>query len=144
MEAMITLEKREDNIQQTDITENVIQLLVNNLAQLQPIWIPIENPVIRKHLIVRDGHSSPHDVVEYHSFTFSAPNSQGEIPVRKIKDPLVVEIFEKHRVLEERLKAKEGNDVFDLDALDMCLVPYVIIPTKFKTLDFEKYKGLVV
>ena len=36
----------------------------------------------------------------------------------------------------------EGYDVFDVGALEMCLVPDVVIPPKFKTPDFEKYKGL--
>lgn len=102
----------------------------------------VENPTIQEHLIVRDGHSLPHDAVEYHSFVFSTTNSQGAIPVRKVKDPLVVEISEKHRVLEERLKAIEGNVAFDMDVLDMCLVPNLIIPLKFKTLGFEKYKRI--
>lgn len=31
--------------------------------------------------------------------------------------------------------------MIDVDALDMCLVPDVVIPPKFKMCDFEKYKG---
>lgn len=46
----------------------------------------------------------------------------------KTKRPKVIEIAEKYRVLHKRLKATEENDYFDLDALDMCLVPDMIIP----------------
>lgn len=53
-----------------------------------------------------------------------------------------MEMAEKHHMLEGRLKAIKGNDVFDLDALDMCLVSDLIITPKFKTPDFEKYKGI--
>lgn len=34
----------------------------------------------------------------------------------------------------------EGNDIFGAVAMDMCLDSDLTIPTKFKTLDFEKYK----
>ena len=43
-------------------------------------------------------------------------------------------------MLDERLKVIEGNDAFDMDALNMCLVPGLIIPPKFKAIDFQKYK----
>lgn len=43
-------------------------------------------------------------------------------------------------MIEKRLKAIEGRDTFDLDALNMCLVPGLVIPMKFKTSYFEKYK----
>ncbi|XP_050920293.1 uncharacterized protein LOC127137930 [Lathyrus oleraceus] len=49
---------------------------------------------------------------------------------------------DKYRVLEERLKVIEGFSIFGVDAMGMCLVPDVDIPTKFKTHNFEKYKGV--
>lgn len=39
------------------------------------------------------------------------------------------------------MKAMEGFGTFGLEAADMCLVPGVKIPTKFKVPVFEKYKG---
>lgn len=71
VKAMIALEKREDNVQQTVVTENFIPPQVNCQTQSHPIRILVENPAIQENLIVRDKHLSPHDVVEYHSFTFS-------------------------------------------------------------------------
>ncbi|CAL5193211.1 unnamed protein product [Lathyrus oleraceus] len=140
VEAMTTLARREDNIQQTTVTENVIPPQVNNLAQTQPVQIPIEKQVRQERPTVRDEHSSC-DAIEYHSFAFSAQNSQREVPVMKVKDPRDVEVAGRFKVLKEKLKAIEGHDAFGLNALDMCLVPGLILPPKFKTTDFEKYKG---
>ncbi|XP_058787931.1 uncharacterized protein LOC131662225 [Vicia villosa] len=46
------------------------------------------------------------------------------------------------KALEERIKAVEGYDVFDVDTFEMSLVPDLTIPHKFKVPNFEKYKGL--
>src|SRR3954469_15806516 len=46
------------------------------------------------------------------------------------------------KALEERLKAVEGYDAFDVDTFEMSLVPDLTIPHKFKVPNFEKYKGL--
>ena len=39
------------------------------------------------------------------------------------------------------MKALRGKELFGKDAYDLCLVPNVHIPHKFKVPDFEKYKG---
>ena len=45
-------------------------------------------------------------------------------------------------VLEERLRAIEGTDVYgNIEATQLCLVPDLIIPAKFKVLEFDKYDG---
>ncbi|XP_050875901.1 uncharacterized protein LOC127079559 [Lathyrus oleraceus] len=104
VEAMATLERRDDSVQRTIVIENIIP-------------------------------------PQYHSFAFSVQNSQGAVPVTKIKDPRDVAVAERFQVLEEKLKAIEGHDAFGLNASDMCLVPGLIMPPKFKTPNFEKYKG---
>jgi len=44
--------------------------------------------------------------------------------------------------IEERLRAIEGGgDYASADMEDLCLVPNVVIPPKFKVSDFNKYKG---
>jgi len=44
--------------------------------------------------------------------------------------------------IEERLRAIEGGrDYAFADMTELCLVPDVIIPPKFKVSDFDKYKG---
>jgi len=45
--------------------------------------------------------------------------------------------------LEERLRAVEGNDWFDLmRATKVCLVPNIVVPKDFRIPDFIKYTGL--
>jgi len=44
--------------------------------------------------------------------------------------------------IEERLRAIEGGgDYAFADLVELCLVPNIIIPPKFKVPDFNKYKG---
>ncbi|KAA0058813.1 NBS-LRR type resistance protein [Cucumis melo var. makuwa] len=44
--------------------------------------------------------------------------------------------------MEERLRSIEGADMYEnIDATQLCLISDVVIPPKFKTLDFEKYNG---
>ena len=55
--------------------------------------------------------------------------------------PAIVE-REKFNHIEERLRTiKGGGDYAFTDMAKLCLVPDVIIPPKFKVLDFDKYKG---
>ncbi|RDY02313.1 hypothetical protein CR513_14255, partial [Mucuna pruriens] len=42
---------------------------------------------------------------------------------------------------EKWLRVIEGIDKYGLDAIDLCLVPDVVLPTNFKTPEFDKYKG---
>lgn len=143
MEAMIGLANKYDNIQRTTITKNVIPPQVNDQAQPQHVQILVKAFSIQQHPIIRDGYSSPHDGITYHSFTFAEPNSQGEILVRKTKRTEVIEIIEKYRVWEEILKDIKGHDAFDLDALNMCLVPSLVITPKFKVpMTFKTTKGI--
>ena len=49
---------------------------------------------------------------------------------------------EKLDQIEERLRVVEGGKDYSLANMeDFCLVPDVVIPLKFKVLDFNKYKG---
>lgn len=47
---------------------------------------------------------------------------------------------ERLRALEEKFKVMEVYINPRLDVVDICPVPYVVIPQKFKVPDFEKYK----
>lgn len=46
------------------------------------------------------------------------------------------------RALAEKLRIMEGHNSTSMSALEMYLVPYVAIPSKFKAPKYEKYKGL--
>ncbi|XP_050896561.1 uncharacterized protein LOC127103338 [Lathyrus oleraceus] len=50
-------------------------------------------------------------------------------------------IKENFQILEKRLRVMEGDQVFGVAAREMCLVSSLVIPTKFKTPDFDKYEG---
>lgn len=47
----------------------------------------------------------------------------------------------KYRLLEERLKAVEGQGVLGMDVTDLGQVPGVRVPPKFKVPVFDKYAG---
>ncbi|CAL5199372.1 unnamed protein product [Lathyrus oleraceus] len=130
VEAMIVLEKKEDNIQQTTVVENVIPTPVNGPTKPQLVQTPVNNFIIQERHVVQD--SSRHDVVEYHSFTFSVPDSHGTSLVVNAEQPQDGEIAKGCRVLEKRHKAIEGKDTVGLNALDMCLVSDLVISAKFK------------
>jgi hypothetical protein len=59
------------------------------------------------------------------------------------KDKMVGYIgLEKWTALEDRVRAVEGNHLYDpVKAAEMCLVPNVVIPKKFRVLEFVKYIG---
>jgi len=51
------------------------------------------------------------------------------------------ELKEKFDKIQLELKALRGKKLFDKNAHDLCLMPNVVIPPKFKVPDSEKYKG---
>lgn len=116
---MIALEKRDDNTQWIAVSKNVIAPQVSDHAQSQPVRSLVENPTTLEWQVVQDGNSSSHDVIEYHSFAFSAPNSQRENPIVNTKRPHDVEIPKRYHMLGERYKAIDGCDAYKLDAFDM-------------------------
>ncbi|XP_050919023.1 uncharacterized protein LOC127136518 [Lathyrus oleraceus] len=91
-----------------------------------PDGVPNDNP--RPHIFETDdqldGFFNPRDASQ--DDAFSSVTNKVE---RKVK------------AIEEKLKAMGSTDILGLDAVEMCLVPGVIIPAKFKVPDFEKYKG---
>ncbi|CAL5204583.1 unnamed protein product [Lathyrus oleraceus] len=139
VEAMIVLAKKEDNIQQTTVVENVMLATVNGLTQPQLVQTPVDNSTVQEHHVVQN--SSRHDAVEYHNFAFFVPDSHGTSLVVNAEQPQDDEIAKRCCVLEKRLKAIEGKDNVELNALDMCLVPGLVVPAKFKVPEFEVYKG---
>ncbi|CAL5182995.1 unnamed protein product [Lathyrus oleraceus] len=139
VEAMIVLAKKEDNIQQTAVVENIMLTTVNGLTQPQLVQTPVDDSTVQERHVVQD--PSHHDAVEYHSFAFSVLNSHGTSLVVNAEQPQDDEIAKRCCVLEKRLKAIERQDIVELNALGMCLVPDLVIPPKFKVPEFEKYKG---
>ncbi|XP_058729685.1 uncharacterized protein LOC131601811 [Vicia villosa] len=53
----------------------------------------------------------------------------------------VEEVREQYQALEKRLRAMEGRNFFSVNADNMGLVSNLVMPSKFKVPEFEKYKG---
>ncbi|GAU51875.1 hypothetical protein TSUD_416600 [Trifolium subterraneum] len=47
----------------------------------------------------------------------------------------------KYDEMQKEMRALRGKDLFGQDAHELCLVPDVVVPHKFKVPNFEKYKG---
>jgi hypothetical protein len=49
---------------------------------------------------------------------------------------------DKLTTIEKRLRAIEGTNFYDLvKAVEMCLVPNIVVLKKFKVVEFSKYSG---
>lgn len=46
------------------------------------------------------------------------------------------------QTLVKKMRVVEGHNLTHLSALEMCMVPDVVLPPKFKLSEFEKYRGL--
>jgi len=53
----------------------------------------------------------------------------------------VSDLLEKYNEMQQEMRALRGKEIFGKTAYDLCLVPDIQIPHKFKVPDFEKYKG---
>ena len=58
-----------------------------------------------------------------------------------VGDDRMGNLEEKFDAVQKELKTIRGKDVFGQSLNDLCLVPNVVMPYKFKTPNFEKYKG---
>ncbi|XP_050889547.1 uncharacterized protein LOC127094816 [Lathyrus oleraceus] len=47
-----------------------------------------------------------------------------------------------YQMLDDKIRAIKGFSAFGINARDLCLVPNVVLPQKFKVPDLPKYKGL--
>ena len=81
-------------------------------------------------------------------FTANVPPAQVPVNVNPATDDLQRMKFsenidyDKLTALEERLKAVERADLYDpVYAEEMCLVPNVVVPRKFRVPEFIKYTG---
>ncbi|RDX91715.1 hypothetical protein CR513_26254, partial [Mucuna pruriens] len=114
------------------------------------LFPPYGLPLVRRRNYPAD--NSPKPNVESgacqreHAHAFSnLKNAQGSDPI-----PIVVihsnqkinpNSQERWKCLEERLRVIEGAKQYEFEAVDLCLVLDIVIPHKFKVLDFDKYKG---
>ena len=112
---------------------------------------------MRLPLLLKGNLSSPHDSYPLFTTEGPAPKALPQPNIAGVSQPFpmqpllfsvggmppAVEGREKLDLIEERLKAVEGfGDYPFADMTDLCLVPNVVIPPKFKVPDFDKYKGM--
>ncbi|KAK2357197.1 hypothetical protein QL285_094492 [Trifolium repens] len=83
------------------------------------------------------------------TMTYSAPlvhtNLQDQGPVFHTESveafDRVDDLQDKYNEMQREMRALCGKELFGQNAHELCLVPNVVIPHKFKVPDFEKYKG---
>ncbi|GAU43337.1 hypothetical protein TSUD_398820 [Trifolium subterraneum] len=81
--------------------------------------------------------------------TISAPlvhtMQQNQVPIFHAKNvggyDRMDDLQIKYDEIQKEMRALRGKDLFSQDAYELCLVPDVVVPHKFKVPDFEKYKG---
>ena len=101
-----------------------------------PIPVPIVNMNPHEHSATSARHGSMMgDEDPYDAFFMPQPAKPA---VGGLPDPAV----DRLHALEEKFKSLEVHTTPGLDAVDMCLVPRLVVPQKFKVPDFDKYKGI--
>lgn len=84
------------------------------------------------HVIIKESPLTPEMETDRNEDMYSIHHS----------DIIVQRDDHKFLLLEERLKAVEGQGALGMDLTDLGLVPGVRIPPKFKVPSFDKYTGL--
>ncbi|KAK2382842.1 hypothetical protein QL285_070355 [Trifolium repens] len=101
--------------------------------------------------IAQQAVSVPPPVISFPqaTMTYSAPlvhtNLQDQGPVFHTESveafDRVDDLQDKYNEMQREMRALSGKELFGQNAHELCLVPNVVIPHKFKDPDFEKYKG---
>ncbi|XP_050875221.1 uncharacterized protein LOC127078842 [Lathyrus oleraceus] len=91
-----------------------------------PVVHTFAPPLVRAHV-------QPYFKDQQHAPDFSDEDEERQEDIRGMK--------ENYQMLEKRLRAMEGDQVFGATAKEMCLVSGLVIPAKFKTPDFDRYEG---
>ncbi|XP_050915798.1 uncharacterized protein LOC127130883 [Lathyrus oleraceus] len=82
-------------------------------------------PLVRAHV-------QPYFEDQQHAPEFSNEDDERQEDIRGMK--------ENFQILEKRLRAMEGDQVFGNATKEMCLVSGLVIPAKFKTPDFDSFQ----
>ncbi|EOY01013.1 Uncharacterized protein TCM_010930 [Theobroma cacao] len=86
------------------------------------------------------GGASPSDPISVPDL--DDPKEQEKLKCGSVESKDNPDTHKKFDLFEERLRMVEGMGMYcSMDAIELCLVPDVVIPPKFKVPDFEKYDG---
>ncbi|XP_040963905.1 uncharacterized protein [Gossypium hirsutum] len=154
MEMMTALVKRKGPMQSPDVVEPP-----QSRANQDPLYPPGFTPP-HVHAMQRgypqreptglEQHPAPSAHLGQGMFVSNPGANPSDPIVPDLDDPVEVARLriddnnaqDKYRILEERIKAVEGAEVFSaLSAKELSLVPDLVLPPKFKASDFEKYDG---
>lgn len=166
LETMLTLARREDELHNAAAIGNVVPVQGSTLQprpvvcnpliyDLPPSYTsplegfptqPVHISVVTDRLTAQGQPATshippPHIDEELHN-EYERQNYHEAIPMI---NPVVAQDFEAIqicRTLAQKLRVMEGHNSASMNALEMWLVSDVVIPTKFKVSDFEKYKSL--
>ncbi|XP_050916800.1 uncharacterized protein LOC127131972 [Lathyrus oleraceus] len=112
------------------VIENPTPLPQSNPPDYIPIGTPSGVPLATRN---------PHVIeVDDHQYPFSSPRDSS---MYEAFGPPTNEMENKVKAIKEKLRAIQSTNTLGLDAVEICLVPGVVIPSIFKVPDFEKYKG---
>ncbi|XP_039021236.1 uncharacterized protein LOC120153320 [Hibiscus syriacus] len=117
-----------------------------------PVHISVRSPVVQEahpgvYIANQQNHNEPVFQIDHPPAARARPIELGveELP------PDFQEVSEKGRVnsditqqlksMEERMRSVELEPFYGMDARELSLVPDLILPSKFKAPDFEKYDG---
>ncbi|EOY32539.1 Uncharacterized protein TCM_040512 [Theobroma cacao] len=82
------------------------------------------------------GGASPLDPISV--LDLDDPKEQDKLKYGFVESKDNLDTHQKFDLFEERLRMIEGMGMYcSMDAIELCLVPDVVIPPKFKVLDFE-------
>ncbi|XP_027347973.1 uncharacterized protein LOC113859382 [Abrus precatorius] len=126
--------------------------------QIQPTQTSIPSYAYPQNTYPREAHI-PHTIPTpnqsiHHQPQITNPSLDGNLAIspfhshKTLEEPQpnyseeYFQFREKLQILEERLRAIERSNYGIGEAADLCLVPDVIVPPKFKVPDFDKYKGM--
>ncbi|XP_050908339.1 uncharacterized protein LOC127121962 [Lathyrus oleraceus] len=96
------------------------------IHETHPVAHTFASPLVHAHM-------QPYFEDQQHAPEFSYEDDERNEDIRGMK--------ENFQILEKRLRVMEGDQVFGVAAREMCLVPSLMIPAKFKTPDLDKYEG---
>jgi len=110
-----------------------------------PVVSKVQTPFVQQTTPI----SQPGPLFPQAAMTYSSPlihtTQQDHGPIYHSENVVaydqIYELEEKLDKIQLELKALRGKDLFGKSAYDLCLVPNIVIPPKFKVHDFEKYKG---
>ncbi|XP_050916833.1 uncharacterized protein LOC127132013 [Lathyrus oleraceus] len=129
----------QDPLQRTIISENVSMLIPVAPVNDQQYHMPPGFPWGIPHVVTVVMFVPP---LVVHTIPYNKENIYHAAPSKVVGVNERLEGFQDQFLeMKREINSLRGKDLFGKTAFELCLVPNVQIPPKFKVPDFEKYKG---